>query len=102
MLLTAEHVRSAGSLYAGSLGAVHPAVSPIFGNLAGLPTLHVFAGGRELLRPSMEEFAERAIAAGTDVRLGVGEGQQHTWPAAPTPEGRRARRRIVELIGSCR
>ncbi len=99
VLLSVDHVRSAGALYAGSLGAGHPTVSPLFADLAGLPTMHVFAGTREILFPSLEAFVERARTAGTDAHLVEGEDQQHTWPLSPTPEGSAARHRIIEIIG---
>lgn len=99
VLLSTAHVRSAGALYAGDLGADHPSVSPINADLSGLPRLQVFAGTHEILYPSLLTFVERARAAGADVELVVGEGQQHTWPLAPTPDGRAALRQIVDFIG---
>ncbi|MBT8202692.1 MAG: alpha/beta hydrolase fold domain-containing protein [Acidimicrobiia bacterium] len=101
VLLSTAHVRSAGRVYAGALEPAHPRVSPLFGNLAGLPTMHVFVGAAELLRPSIEEFAHRATESGSDVRLIVGEDQQHTWPLAPTPEGRHALEQLVDIVASC-
>ncbi len=101
VMLSAEHVRSAGRVYAGALGPDHPTVSPLFGDLADLPKMNVFVGGAELLRPSIEAFARKASGVGTEVRLILGEDQQHTWPAAPTPEGRKALGQIVDIVGSC-
>lgn len=98
VLLTPDHVRSAGALYAGPLGPEHPWVSPTFGDLSLLPPLRVFAGTREILFPSIETFVDRARAASTEVVLHVGEDQQHTWPIAPIPEGRAALRDIGELL----
>ncbi len=98
LLLTVAHVRSAGRVYAGDLGASHPTVSPLFGDLSGLPQLFVFVGTSELLRPSIEALARQAAAAGTEVQLVVGESEQHTWPLAPTPEGAQARRQIAAIV----
>ena len=100
IVLPVDHVLSAGRIYAGPLGPAHPSVSPSFGNLAGLPPLHLFVADAEILRPSIELFAERARAAGTETHLVLGEGQQHTWPVAPTPEGRHAREKIIALLRS--
>ncbi|NNC92767.1 MAG: alpha/beta hydrolase fold domain-containing protein [Acidimicrobiia bacterium] len=101
VLLSTEHVRSAGRMYAGALEPDHPTVSPLFGDLADLPTMNVFAGGAELLRPSIEAFARKATEAGTEVRLILGKDQQHTWPAAPTPEGRQALGQVIDIVTSC-
>jgi acetyl esterase/lipase len=100
VMLPVAHVTSAGRLYAGQLGADHPDVSPLFGDLSGLPPLHVFAGTAEILYPSLETFVGKARDAGTDATLIIGGGQQHTWPLSPTPDGRRALREIVEIIGT--
>lgn len=99
VLLPVAYVRSAGKLYAGSLGADHPDVSPTNGDLAGLPPLQLFAGTAEILHPSLMTFVERARAAGGDVEVIEGEGQQHTWPLGPTPDGRAALRQVAEFIG---
>jgi len=99
VLLSADHVRSAGRLYAGPIGPEHPWVSPLFGDLGGLPPLQVFVGTEEILLPSVMSFAEAARHAGTEVSLVIGDGQQHTWPLAPTPDGREALRQIADIIG---
>ena len=101
VLLSTEHVRSAGRVYAGELRPDDAIISPLFGDLGGLPKLTVFVGGSELLRPSIEAFAHKATEAGTEVILIVGQDQQHTWPAAPTPEGREALQQIADILSSC-
>ena len=100
VLLSTAHVRSAGRLYAGALGPEHPTISPLYGELDHLPKLHVFVGGAELLRPSIEAFARKALAAGTEVDVVVGDDQQHTWPIAPTPEGRKSLRDLIDIVSS--
>ena len=98
VLLSADFARGVGKLYSGDLGLRHPQVSPTFGNLAGLPPMHVFAGTKEILFPGLKRFVQRVEEGGGEAHLIVGEGRQHTWPTAPTPEGRRALRQIVEII----
>ena len=101
VLVSSEHVRSAGRVYAGALGPDHPTVSPLHGDLGGLPRMHVFVGGAELLRPSIEAFARKARESGTEVRQILGDDQQHTWPIAPTPEGRKALEHLADIVASC-
>ena len=101
VLLSTAHVRSAGRIYAGGLGPDHPTVSPLFGDLGGLPRMYVFVGGAELLHPSIEAFARKATEAGTEVHLILGDDQQHTWPIAPTPEGRKSLGDLVDIVSSC-
>jgi len=98
VLLSVGFAYGAGKLYGGELGLRHPHVSPTFGELSGLAPMHVFAATKEILYPGLETFVHRVNDAGGEAHLIVGEGQQHTWPTAPTPEGRRALRQIVEII----
>ena len=101
VLVSTEHVRSAGRVYGGALGSDHPTVSPLFGDLGDLPNMYVFVGGAELLRSSIEAFAGKATEGGTEVRLILGDDQQHTWPIAPTPEGRQGLGQIVDIVSFC-
>lgn len=98
VLLSVDFVTGAGSLYAGDLGLRHSLVSPVYGDLGGLAPMHVLAGTKEILFPGLETFVERVNDSGGEAHLVVGEGQQHGWPTAPTPEGRSAVRRIVEIV----
>ncbi|KAF9904606.1 hypothetical protein EC991_002534 [Linnemannia zychae] len=48
--------------------------------LQGLPPMLVFMGGVEILRPSIEQFVERARSeGGVDVKTVVGEGRSHNY-----------------------
>ncbi len=98
-LLSVAHVTSAGRLYSGELAADDPSVSPLFGDLGRLPPLHVFAATAEILYPSLRTFVAKAREAGNDASLIIGEGQQHTWPLSPTPDGRKALREIAAIVG---
>jgi acetyl esterase/lipase len=57
-----------------------PAVSPLFGELAGMPPLLLQAGSREMLRDDSVRFAAAARAAGIDVECEVWLGMQHVFP----------------------
>lgn len=66
--------------YAGGQDAGHPWISPLYGDLRGLPPLLIHAGGAEILRDDAVHFAEKARAAGVSVTLRVGEGLFHCYP----------------------
>ncbi|HUK62579.1 MAG TPA: alpha/beta hydrolase [Dongiaceae bacterium] len=69
-----------------------PRVSPLHAELKGLPPLLVQVGGAEMIVDQVVAFADRARAAGVDVRLRVWESCFHDWPvyAAVLADGRRA------------
>lgn len=86
--------------YAGENDPTHPFISPLYGDLSGLPPLHITAGGHETLLNDSTRFAERAGEAGVDVTLVVGEKLFHCYPAcAPLfPEATQALEDICAFI----
>lgn len=58
-----------------------PGVSPIFGDLKGLPPLLIQVGEREILFSDSETLAKRAEAAGVDVTLEEWKDMVHVWHA---------------------
>jgi acetyl esterase/lipase len=59
-----------------------PLVSPLYADLTGLSPLFIQVGGDETLLDDSRLLAERARAAGVEVRLEVFAGQQHTFQMA--------------------
>jgi acetyl esterase/lipase len=55
---------------------MHPEVSPLFGDFAGLPPLFFQTGSTEMLRDEAVRAAAKAHEAGVDVELEL-------WPGAP-------------------
>jgi salicylate hydroxylase len=60
-----------------------PLVSPLFGDLAGLPPLFVTASEGEVLLSDTTRLAERAEKAGVDVTLRVVEDSVHVYTIFP-------------------
>lgn len=82
----------------GDLPVVDPRVSPLAADLTGLGPLAAYSGTRDIVTPDTRLLVELARAAGVDVDLHVGQDLVHVYPLLPTPEGRRARARIVEQV----
>ncbi len=70
----------------------HPWISPLFGDLAGLPPLLIQVGGREILLDDACRFSERARAEGVSVEIEVWDEMVHAWHffASMLHEGREA------------
>ena len=83
----------------GNLPVDDHRVSPLAAELTGLGPLTVFSGTRDILNPDARLLAEKAAASGVDVDYHEEAGLVHVYPLTPTPEGRAARRIIVERIG---
>lgn len=86
--------------YCGTHDPTTPAISPLYGNLHGLPTLLIMAGNDETLRDDAVSFAKKALDAGVDVTLRVPQGMGHCYPfMAPFfPEATAAMREIGLFI----
>ncbi len=65
--------------YAGAEQLLDPRVSPLFGELGGLPPLLLQAGTREMLRDDAVRFEERARQAGVEVELELWHDMQHCF-----------------------
>jgi acetyl esterase/lipase len=86
--------------YVGNHDPCDPYISPLFGELRGLPPLLMFVGTDEGGLDDSLRFAEKAKTAGVDVRLIVGEGQVHCYPLLPDfiPESKQAMTEIKTFI----
>lgn len=89
-----------GRHYAGDCDPALPYISPLYGDLHGLPELLIFAGSDEVLLDDSRVFAHKAQEAGTMVTLRVGDGLFHCYPAmAPMfPEASEAMKEIAAFI----
>lgn len=56
-----------------------PLLSPLYGDLSGLPPILIHVGNDEILLSDSTRLAERARAAGVDVTLDIYDGMWHTW-----------------------
>ena len=86
--------------YVGDHDPGLPWISPLYGDLHGLPPMLIYVGGDEILRDDSIRFAEKAKDAGVDVTLRVGKGLFHCFPVcAPLfPEATHAMDEICTFI----
>lgn len=87
-----------GKAWAGDLDPRDYKVSPIYGDMAGLAPVTLFAGTREALLPDLRLLRDRLVAAGVPVRYIEEEGMNHVYPIYSIPEAGRAQRIIESVI----
>jgi acetyl esterase/lipase len=75
-----------------------PLVSPIFGDLTGLPPSLLLAGGDELLLSDTLMLAERLKDSGCRCELIVEEGLWHVYVLFSIPEARAALDKIARFL----
>ena len=86
--------------YAGDHDPADPYISPLYGDLHGLPPLLIYVGDYDTLLDDSTRFAAKAADAGVDVTLRVGEKMVHCYPllAPLIPEASQALAEICEFI----
>jgi acetyl esterase/lipase len=86
--------------YVGENNPRLPGISPLYGDLHGLPPLFLSVGTYETMLDDSLRFAEKAQAAGVEVTLRVGEEMIHCFPVmAPLfPEATEALNEICAFI----
>lgn len=78
-LVTPQLMALFNALYIGEGDRRSPAVTPLHGDLSGLPPMLVHVGSWELLRDDSVEVVTRVNAAGGAAELKVWEGMCHSW-----------------------
>lgn len=86
--------------YVGNDTATNPLISPLFGNLSGLPPIFINSGMDDELFDDGQKFYQKAKAAGTDIKFRAGKGMLHCYPllAPMFPEATEAMNEIVTFI----
>ena len=77
--LSTSFVRTMIQHYIGSQDPLQPLISPLYGNLTGLPPLLLQVGEDEILLSDSIRLAERAREAGVDVQLAIWPKMWHVW-----------------------
>lgn len=78
-LLTVEELAFDAACYAGGESLTNPYISPLYGDLTGLPPSLLFAGSAELLLDDMTAMFERLRAAGCQARRFIAPEMWHAY-----------------------
>ena len=96
--LNAEVLRKVGADWAGEIDPRDPMISPLYGEMQGLPPTDLFTGTWEVFYTDIVKTFDKMKAAGVDARLHVAEKMGHVYPLWPCPEGKKARKEISSII----
>ncbi|MBP7075277.1 MAG: alpha/beta hydrolase [Rhabdochlamydiaceae bacterium] len=96
-IISRSRVKKASQIYLDSHDPKDPLVSPLYGDLKGLPPLLIQAGTIEILWSEIETLVHKAREVQVDVTFQPHNGMFHTWQlfASQIPEGQQA----IEEIG---
>lgn len=100
-MLTGIGMKEFAAVYYGETPPTDPLVSPLYGDLIGLPPLLIYVSNTEVLLDDSVRFAARAKKHGVNADLRVWNELPHVWPvfiAFKLPEARQAIGEIAEFI----
>lgn len=98
--LNIEVLRLIGADWANDVDVHDPIVSPLYGDMKGLPPTDLFTGTWETFYTDIVGTYDKMKSEGVDVRLHVKKKMGHVYPLWPCPEGKEARKEIAEIINS--
>jgi epsilon-lactone hydrolase len=93
-------MEACAKLYAAGRDLKDPLISPVYGDLAGLPPTILISGTRDLLLSATVRTHRKLRAAGVTAELHVYEGMSHAdyLVSFPGPEARDALREIAQFF----
>ena len=101
VILTAAALTAMGRMWAGEDDRRSPLLSPIFGDLSGLPPIDVFQGTHDIFIGDARLLARKVKAAGGEIDLHEYPGAFHVFVAAIfTPEARDAFQSIAQTAAA--
>lgn len=98
--LNAAVLRKVGADWAGEMDPRDPMISPLYGDMAGLPPTDLFTGTWEIFYTDIVKTCDKMKAAGVEARLHVAEKMGHVIPCGPAPRARRVARRLPKSSSS--
>lgn len=98
--LPKEPVEKKTLRYMGKSDPFEPYLSPLYGDLHGLPPMLLQTGTWEILLSDTVDFADKARRSGVDARASLYDGMPHYFQSMYNylPESRRAWREIKEFL----
>ena len=100
VMLQIDGLDQAAEAVAGPHPLQSPRVSPIFGDLSGLPPVTLFIGSDEIFLPDCIALRDQIRARGGYIDWCEYPGMFHVWPAVTTlPEARAAIAQIKSQLG---
>ncbi|MEG1515015.1 MAG: alpha/beta hydrolase, partial [Clostridia bacterium] len=82
----------------GGTDLENPLISPLFGDMTGLPPSLIYAGTHEILEDDSVLMAKKLTSAHCACELHVAEGMWHAYVLYGIPEAREAIARMNEFI----
>ncbi|HWP69127.1 MAG TPA: alpha/beta hydrolase, partial [Rectinemataceae bacterium] len=96
--LNIEALRKAGFSWAHGANPRKPLISPIYGDLSGLPPLHLFTGTKDVLAADCRRIRGLCMAAGAKMAYYEFENMVHDWMLLDFKEAKMAAAQIAAIV----
>ncbi|HEY5739206.1 MAG TPA: alpha/beta hydrolase [Gammaproteobacteria bacterium] len=90
--------RTAADWHADGQALTDPGISPLYGDMTGLPPTLITSGSRDLLLAMSRRLADKMQSAGVDCELREHEGMWHVFEYYPIPEAEQSLRDIAAYL----
>jgi acetyl esterase/lipase len=98
-ILSATILQKYVNYYIGNHNATDPLISPLFGDLRGLPPIHIQSGRNEILLDDSVRFYEKARQTGVDVTLKIWDDMFHVFQLFSfLPETQESMKQVSEFL----
>jgi len=97
-LINIEAIQRAGRLWAKNTDVNHFLVSPVNGDVEGLPKISIFTSSYDVLEPDTRKFKERCEQKGIPINYFEYPKMVHDWILFGLPESTKAIQQIKSLI----
>jgi epsilon-lactone hydrolase len=99
-MILPSSLQKCSAAYRGNSDPLNPLMSPLYGDLSGLPPLLLQCGSEEMLRDDSVRLSAKAKASGVDVTFEEWDEMVHVWHlfADRLADGRKALARIGEFV----
>ena len=76
----------------------NPIISPLYGNLKGLPPIKIYVGTYEILYDQGKSLYEKLKQEKNNTEIYIGEKMGHVFPIIPTKEAKKAKENMIKYI----
>ena len=100
-MLAQSGLEACAKLYGGEIAPSDPRLSPLFGDLAGLPPLAIFSGTSDILLVDGQRLAAKLADMGvSNFEYHEYDDMFHVWMLFPVPEAKQALDQAAAFIRS--
>lgn len=102
VLLHKENMEGVRSRFVGDFDRSNPIISPITGEVTGLPPVHIYSADKDPLYQDSLDLATKCREFGQDHTHHIFEGYGHDFILFfPTPDGKRGLKRVTDHMRRC-